>query len=61
MRLSRKAQDAVEELTAQLSVSVRKVAAELAIKAGKEFADQSDVKEAYRLMILQISEKLPKG
>jgi len=57
MRLSNRAQNAVAVLTDQLSGSVRKVAAQMATNAGREFADEKDVKEAFRLQILAITKE----
>jgi hypothetical protein len=56
-RLSRKAQAVVDELTAKLSASVRRVASHLATAQEREFADEKDAKEAYRLMVLKIAER----
>lgn len=54
-RLSNKAQEAASALTAFLDESVRKVASAKATLDGREFADENDVKAAYRGMILEIA------
>lgn len=55
VRLSRKAQEAASTLTAALDQSVRKVASQIAADKGKEFADNEDVKEAYKLQIIELA------
>ena len=55
MRLSRKASEMVSKAFAQLERDVRAKAAERAHFQGREFADESDVKWAYREMMLAVA------
>ena len=52
-RLSRKAQEEADRLTAHLGQLIRIMASEMA--RGKEYADAEDVKQAYEAVILSCS------
>jgi len=60
MRLSRKAHTEAGRLMSQIDESVRKVAAKLAEDRGAEFAEPLDIKEAFRLLILQYAKEFEK-
>jgi len=57
-RLSRKAQETAADLSIGLDQAVREHASLLARSKNKEFADEDDTREAYRLVILKFSEKV---
>jgi len=52
-RLSRKAQEEADRLSAHLGLLIRNMASAMA--EGKEFADVDDVKQAYEAVILACS------
>jgi histone H3/H4 len=54
-RLSRKAQEEAAALSGSFDQAVRERAALLAQAAGREFADETDVREAFRLIVLKYS------
>jgi hypothetical protein len=56
-RLSRKAQSEATILSGNFDQAVREHASLLALSSGKEFADEADVREAYRLVLLKLAEK----
>lgn len=60
-RLSRRAQSEATILSGNLDQAVRECASLLAESQGKEFADEGDVREAFRLVILKYSEKTAAG
>lgn len=57
-RLSRKAQDEAAALSGNFDQAIREHASLLAQSAGKEFADEADVREAFRLLILKYAAKV---
>lgn len=58
VRLSRKAQDAAGNIAASFDQAVREHASLLAESQGKEFADEADVQEGFRLVLLKYAEKV---
>lgn len=59
--LSRRAQSEATILSGNLDQAIREHASLLAESQGKEFADEADVREAFRLVILKYSEKTAAG
>lgn len=60
-RLSKKAQETVEWITAEISVSIRKTASQLASDNRREFADEDDAREAFRQVALEIAGRFQKS
>lgn len=56
-RLSRKAQGAAAGLSAQFDEILREHASLLAEADHQEFADESHVREAYRMVVLKLASK----
>jgi hypothetical protein len=55
MRLSNKAQEAAGNISAQIGVCIRELAAKIAEGDGREFADVDDVAEAHRTYIIGVA------
>ncbi len=57
-RLSAKAQQAASDISSSFDQAVRDQASILAQSQGKEFANEADVQEGFRLVILKYAEKV---
>lgn len=57
-RLSRKAQMEAASISSNFDHAVREHASLLAWAAGREFAEEADVREGFRLVVLKYAEKV---
>jgi len=58
MRLSHNAREKAGELVDSLDVRIRRRAIEIAVRAGREFADTADVMEAYKAIVIEDADTL---